>query len=411
MRHNFLIITLLFLIFGCSVRDSHYTEIVGNGEIVEGEVYLSSIEKLYIELENFYPNGLNKQPSIEVIPSDENKIIITTDSNILKEIRVNDDYGRVFLESGVYKENRFNKLNIKVYTTELHTIKCYLTETTIDMSKIPQELKGLTLGLGDGVDVILPKKLTLTGTLIFNKGRYYDPYQYDDNFKSKVSGIEVLKCKYFQNPDDKLIEFTSLESLECDGSFRLDYLVFPEYISISAREIFNIIHPPSYINSIKLEKLYATDSIKLVSSNYIVNFVEAPLISINTSENITLNNLKGDDLTISSIDCDLYIHNLTNFKTANISLNSSNIDISGLSTNLNIELKNSSNTETLFNGENLFSSNATVVQENLTTATLNVSDFLDYDLRGSSILKVKGSPVISPNSVKENFSTLIQEEI
>lgn len=372
MKQYIYTIIALLMLLGCKLQ----TEggIHGDNNIVEGEVFLTQFKSIDLFTQTYIASIIDskEEPEINIIKSNENKVVITTDENILKHIIINDNLNTLSVQfSENFNAFHPNKLKIDIYTNNISQITNSLPESKLKVSNFTV-LKNFIYDAYSNTALYLPENLAITESISINN--WFGGNSNIYGIKNLTVGEDFIsQGTHISIPDVKNIKVGNILQIEAD-------LTTNDYnISIEGNEI-NLKLKNSSMK--KIESVNALSSLIIWAKNITFNSINAKNISFNDPDNISVNNLLTDDLYI-----DLYgnsvidLPTLTNIKNLNINSDGAGILLSGKVEKLELSVdKSDSNDQDLrpqvFDGSLLVTGIAEITMSGEYDAKVSVIDKL-----------------------------------
>lgn len=446
MRFKIIIITLIaILTFSCELKEVYDDTLTGDGNIVESSIPIKLFRDIKLFSYSNFGTG-DKRTRINIIKSNENRIEIRTDKNVLDNMElINEDYYFSLDFIHDYDNYDLSILEITIYVQTIEEITNGIGYSDVHISGF-NEVNTFKYVCKMNSNIYFPE--TFTANEGFNL-YIYDDYRYEVNdfnlygLKNLISNnnisIRTNNGSYQYEKTSSKINYPSLKYIKCKS---IDFLVSSvnEDIVIEAENA--LINNPSHgskviINTINIDnnlelygditsnsisakkiELYedvtsthvtASESIKLVEFSSTIVKVDSPIVEVNSTGNFEIKELVTDQLNLDINgylnDSKIILPELKDIDTVNIELDDYSLDLTGNVNNLNITMEAYSNSAKL-DCSKLVAKHVNAKLVNGNKAHVNVTEELTYTLYDSSELTYQGIDNINESSTKEENSTL-----
>lgn len=455
MRFKIIIITLIaILTFSCELKDAYDDTLTGDGNIVESSIPIKDSNNIYLFYSyNYsydYSDGSSyglktngKRAKVNIIKSNENRVEIVTDKNILDNIDLTNREGIFdlsFLHD--YYTYDFTQFEITFYIPKLENIENGIKDSDVYISGF-DVIEKLSYTCSFGSNLYLPETFTVNSVFYINiqDGQYNGDFNLygvknlivGDRFRFFVQNHYMKTSSKIQYPDLQYIKSKYIDInlsninenllIEADNAILMNSH-YDEIVNINTINTNNKLELIGSIScnsisskTIRLDEVastkvaIATESIEVNNLTSIIDKIESPIVKVNSAGSFQIKEIITDQLNLNlgigyNNDNTAILPSLTNINTVNIVLEGYDLDLSGSVNNLNVSMPDLYSSSTL-NCSKLVAKNVYVHLNNDNKAHVNVTEELIYNLNGSSKLTYQGTKNINESSTKEESSTLI----
>lgn len=421
-----ILLLLPLVFFSCKLKTDD--KLSGNKNIVKAIIDVESFNSVKIEIDKYlYNANSSNTANIKIFKSETNRVVISTDENILQNLNIRNSYNYLEITSNnIYDQLIFSTLNIEIYTNNIENISNYLISSKVEVSGF-EVLNSLNYTTYNQSELILPEEMNITnGFSIFNFK--------ESNIIITISGLKHLITGNLENSQGTQLYFPDLEKITANNHINITLNMIDQQnnlslfgdninlISDSTNELsISQIKANNYLSLTKgvfrIDKIISTAlnisdpykyTIKSIDSSEVTiasTWQGSSINSIDPSTSIGI--IKADNLTLKHVAGNISLPVLENIKLLDISQNYSDLVLMGNVHKIKLDIKYTDfyNTmsKTEFNGTDLTCNIAEITQEKNCVVKLNIKDELTYNLKSNSELIYSG--VKEPTTVSTKHET------